>query len=290
MDRLQIVNSGNQNLRVNPDTGTLAATDVRLDAPGASESIVGAAYTRNFNGGTGTTLFGIDAALRQLVRIGGDAGRPAPVESPNGGRVTALPPLEMVIESVQVGFNIQTTTAGERGFVSRRSCAESRFELFGIDLQTGATTWLGLIGDGRRSITEIAVDLPRGLNAFLYTDGQCKSRVNYLDEDGDVVSFTSTRGTFRIRDIGLIAGANDGAVLESLLLSDANDIVLGTNEFESSVIEVRVAKQAPGGKDLCRRQPFRSFHRRRRSWGNRKWIGSDLREELLRKLRGVRVE
>jgi hypothetical protein len=59
-DRIRVVNNFDQNLRVNPDTGALAATDTNLDVPSDIEEIVALAHDRSDrNPATATTLFGI---------------------------------------------------------------------------------------------------------------------------------------------------------------------------------------------------------------------------------------
>jgi hypothetical protein len=77
-DRIRVVSDAEQNLRLNPDTGTVAAADSNLNPAG---SVVAAAYTNSFPGATSTTLYGIDSASDMLVLIGGPSGVP----SANGG-------------------------------------------------------------------------------------------------------------------------------------------------------------------------------------------------------------
>jgi hypothetical protein len=54
VDRIRVVNDGEQNYRLVPDTGALAATDTALAPAG---SAVAAAYTNNVVGGGVTTLY-----------------------------------------------------------------------------------------------------------------------------------------------------------------------------------------------------------------------------------------
>lgn len=87
VDRLRVVNSVNENLRINPDTGALAADDTNLtfSAP-ATGPIISAAYSNNVAGAATTTLYAIDAGAGALVLIGGIDGNP----SPNGGVASAV--------------------------------------------------------------------------------------------------------------------------------------------------------------------------------------------------------
>jgi hypothetical protein len=68
-----VVSDADQNLWLNPNDGTLAATDGTLayavgdSNAGANPNIVGAAYTNNFAGAISTTLYGIDSNLDILT-------------------------------------------------------------------------------------------------------------------------------------------------------------------------------------------------------------------------------
>lgn len=63
-DRLRIVSNNGQNLRVNPNTGAIAAVDPALN-PG-TPAVEGAAYTNSFPGTTLTTLYDIDPTAGTL--------------------------------------------------------------------------------------------------------------------------------------------------------------------------------------------------------------------------------
>ena len=75
VDRIRVVSDADQNLRLNPNDGTLTATDTALayaSAPpdvnlGANPTVVGSAYTNNFPGTLATTLYGIDSNLDILL-------------------------------------------------------------------------------------------------------------------------------------------------------------------------------------------------------------------------------
>ena len=57
VDRIRVVTSAGQNLRLNPETGTVAAVDANINN---TERISGIAYTNNFAGASSTSLFDID--------------------------------------------------------------------------------------------------------------------------------------------------------------------------------------------------------------------------------------
>ena len=88
-----MVSDTGQNLRLNPDTGAVAAVDTALN-PGAPH-VVGSAYTNNFAGATTTTLYAIDATTDQLFIQ----------NPPNDGTLVPVGPLG-VDTTDAVGFDI----------------------------------------------------------------------------------------------------------------------------------------------------------------------------------------
>jgi hypothetical protein len=64
VDRIRLVTSAGQNLRLNPITGGIAATDGRITP--TNTSIAAVAYTNSFAGATTTTLYDIDVATDML--------------------------------------------------------------------------------------------------------------------------------------------------------------------------------------------------------------------------------
>jgi hypothetical protein len=93
VDRIRVVSNINQDLRLNPNDGSLAATDTPLayaagdPNAGTTPRIVGAAYTNNFAGALTTTLFDIDSSLNILVTQGSPGGSPV---SPNTGQLFTI--------------------------------------------------------------------------------------------------------------------------------------------------------------------------------------------------------
>jgi len=73
VDRIRVTSDAEQNLRLNPDNGTVAGVDTNLAyAPadpgaGTNPSVAGSAYTNSFAGATSTTLYDIDNARHALV-------------------------------------------------------------------------------------------------------------------------------------------------------------------------------------------------------------------------------
>jgi hypothetical protein len=146
VDRIRVTSDADQNLRLNPITGGLAATDGNLayvgTNVGANPNIVGSAYTNSFLGATTTTLFDIDSALDLLVTQ-------AP---PNAGTLNTVGALGFNT-SDQVGFDI--FFFGNQAFASLTTPGAGS-SLFSINLATGAASNIGAIGNSL-VISDIAI-------------------------------------------------------------------------------------------------------------------------------------
>jgi MYXO-CTERM domain-containing protein len=151
-DRLRVVSDADQNLRINVDTG-LTITDGTLsydpmDAnAGVNPTAVAAAYTNSFAPSPrtpppGTTLYYLDASLNTL----------ATTVNPNGGVLLTVGGAGN--PTPDSGFDISGVTG--IAFASW-SGGDSLDRLFTINLMMGTPNNLGLIGDGRLGITDIAV-------------------------------------------------------------------------------------------------------------------------------------
>jgi hypothetical protein len=67
VDRIRLVTSTGQNLRLNPETGTVIATDGNINGT-VGANISGAAYSGNIAGSTNTVLYDIDITSQKLFR------------------------------------------------------------------------------------------------------------------------------------------------------------------------------------------------------------------------------
>jgi trimeric autotransporter adhesin len=156
-DLIRFVSDADQNLRINPNDGTVAGTDTNLvfaatDANAAANpTVVGSAYTNNFLGATSTTLYGIDSALGILVTQGSVGGTPT---SPNTGQLFTVGSLGVTTTN-QVGFDIVGPTG--LALASLTPTAATTSNLYTINLATGAATQIGTmpIGGGE-IITDIS--------------------------------------------------------------------------------------------------------------------------------------
>ncbi|HKE01193.1 MAG TPA: DUF4394 domain-containing protein, partial [Planctomycetota bacterium] len=148
---LRVVSDTGQNLRIDADTGAVTATDTVLafaaGDPNAAEvpNVVAIAYDRSFDGTPATTLFGIDAALASLVRVGGANGTP----SPSGGQLATIGPLGASVAVSDAAFDVPAV--GD-AFAVVTAPGASTSTLYRIDLATGAATPIGPCGGGQKVV------------------------------------------------------------------------------------------------------------------------------------------
>jgi cell division septation protein DedD len=137
VDRIRVVSNVGQNMRLNPNDGTLTATDTPLayatgDANfGTTPSDAGAAYVNNTAGAPSTTLFGIDSNLGVLIRQGSVDGSPV---SPNTGQLFTIGPLG--VAAGLPSFDV----SGVTGTAYATLCAGLACSFYTINLSTGAAT------------------------------------------------------------------------------------------------------------------------------------------------------
>lgn len=142
VDRLRVVSNTEQNLRLNPNDGTLTAMDANLNPAG---NVVAAAYTNNFAGATTTTLYDIDSVSGQLL-----------VQNPpNNGVLTATGPLGVGLTS-DVGFDISGFSGVAYGSFIQPGTPSNIARLYTIDLISGGANLVGQIGTGL-FVTDISV-------------------------------------------------------------------------------------------------------------------------------------
>lgn len=132
VDRLRVVSSSGQNLRINVDTG-VTTTDTLLALVGNTPTVVGAAYTNSFDGATATQLFDLNAAdgLLYLQAPPNDGTLAAPIVL--GAGITAAADFDIDAVS-NVGYAVLGVGAAK--------------QLYSIDLgaTANAATALGALG------------------------------------------------------------------------------------------------------------------------------------------------
>jgi len=149
-DRLRVISSTGQNVRLHPDTGALAATDpAPAYAPtdkraGTKPEVVAAAYTYNKRDDKLTTNFAIDRNGGYLVTMGSAEGV-QPVVSFNTGQLFTVGALGLA-EMTDASMDIADLSGAAYAAVRLKSHATTR--LYAVDLQTGKGRFIGTIGDG----------------------------------------------------------------------------------------------------------------------------------------------
>jgi hypothetical protein len=126
VDRIRVVSNSGQNLRLNPNDGSLAATDGMLN-PG-TPSVTGAAYTNNFAGATTTILYDLDCGTGKLYRQ----------DPPNNGTLVEVGSTGLSFESSN-GFDI----GGQSGTAWAILTVNGSTKLYEINLNTGAAAPAG---------------------------------------------------------------------------------------------------------------------------------------------------
>ncbi|BDT72535.1 hypothetical protein os4_20750 [Comamonadaceae bacterium OS-4] len=151
-DRVRVMSTSGQNVRLHPDTGALAATD---PAPfyaagdrraGVKPEVAAAAYTYNKKDDKLTTNFAIDRNGGFLVTMGSAEGV-QPVVSFNTGQLYTVGALG-VTDMLDASMDIADVSGAAFAAVRLKSHATTR--LYSLDLQTGKATFIGTIGDGAR--------------------------------------------------------------------------------------------------------------------------------------------
>lgn len=163
-DAIRVHSDVDQNLRINANTGAVAAVDGALAFTegdvnfGQSPNLVATAYTNSVSPKPATTtLYAIDSTRDLLTRV-------AP---PNDGKVATVGPLGVDVASV-AGFDVFGGTGGDAGvdldggsnleaYAALVATGEQAAKLYTIDLATGSASVVGAIAHGR-PLTGIAVE------------------------------------------------------------------------------------------------------------------------------------
>lgn len=145
VDRIRVVDKSGANMRVNQLTGGTTVDMPYMYAAGDPNfgqmpSFGAVAYTNSDRDpATGTTLYGIDANLGQLIRI----------TNPNGGTINTVGSLGLGFVPNVTGFDILTFGGMNYGFFSALAGGASVISNFyRVDLNTGQASLIGEIGAG----------------------------------------------------------------------------------------------------------------------------------------------
>jgi trimeric autotransporter adhesin len=148
VDRIRVVASNNANVRLNPITGELAATDLSLafavgDANATANAAIGAAaYTNSFNGATSTTLYVYDDSLNVLCTQ----------VPPNNGTLNTLGSSSLVQNltdpTSDMDIYYDFGTASNLAFATANPTGGIADFLYQINLSTGQFSLIGKVGLG----------------------------------------------------------------------------------------------------------------------------------------------
>lgn len=146
-DQIRVVGGADQNFRIDPNTGTVVASDTTVAYAGsdpnvgANPNVNGLAYANNTAGATSTTLYGIDSSIDALVRMGSPGGTPT---SPNSGQLFTIGAL-----GVNTGTNTSFDIApgSDTGLAVLTSQGVPFSILYTINLTTGAATMVNNFND-----------------------------------------------------------------------------------------------------------------------------------------------
>ncbi|MDP3701595.1 MAG: DUF4394 domain-containing protein [Hylemonella sp.] len=159
VDRIRVVSSSAQNLRLHPETNAVVDGDatqpgVQLDGAlryvagdrhaGRTPEIAGVAYSYNQKNEKITTNYAIDRALGALL-LQGSAEGAEPVVSPNTGQLRTVGLLGTG-PLAEAHFDI--SDIANTALLAARPVGQTQTRLYRLDLASGRATEIGLIGPG----------------------------------------------------------------------------------------------------------------------------------------------
>lgn len=223
VDRIRVTSDAEQNIRLDPNNGTVAGTDNNLQFAltdvhaGANPNVVGSAYTNNFVGAGATVLYDIDSSVDKLLIQ----------NPPNLGTLNTVGALG-IDTTDNVGFDISPGT----GIAYASLTVGGTTGLYRIELASGAATLVGTIADATVLAGETVVDISVPTPTRLLNIA-ARGRVG-LGDDVLIGGFINRGGgRVLVRAIGpsLAAfGVPDPLPDPVLTVRDINGVVLATND------------------------------------------------------------
>ncbi|HEX8460576.1 MAG TPA: DUF4394 domain-containing protein, partial [Segetibacter sp.] len=139
VDRIRLVTNTGQNLRLNPETGTVAATDGGIN--GVTNAIITeVAYTNSTAGASATTLYDIDITTDKLYKQ----------DPPNDGKLIEVGSLNVDVAGMS-GFDI-----GPNNTALAALTVNGTSGLYAVNLDNGSTTFYNAFPTGL-TITGLAI-------------------------------------------------------------------------------------------------------------------------------------
>lgn len=239
VDRLRLVTSAGQNLRLNPETGLVAATDAVING-GASPMITGIAYTNSKAGTASTVLYDIDQTTGKLYKQ----------DPPNNGILVEIGSLGVTFTG-NAAFDITPSNTALMAVAN---------SFYMIDLTTGKASKIGATSEALVDIAiqtdavAYAVDLNNNLLIFNPTNiaaGLVTKSITGLQASENIygIDFRPLNGQLyalgssnRLYTINLSSGA--ATAVGTATFSTA---LLGTDfgfDFNPTVDRIRVVSNA----------------------------------------------
>lgn len=209
VDRIRLIAGSNAtaanngaNYRLNPNDGTLAATDTSVAYAagdpgfGTVPQISAAAYTNNVSGGTTTTLYAFNWANDDLVRVGSLNGAPI---SPNTGQLFTVGDSGVVTGTRTLGFDISGASNTAYANLDLQTSATND-NFYTVNLATGAVTSRGTIGAGV-PVLDISVRIQPplttlGFSSSTYRDDESQSATIVITKAQSTVGPTTATVNF----------------------------------------------------------------------------------------------
>jgi hypothetical protein len=163
VDRIRVESTNRSNFRLDPNNGSLTATDGLLTYatgdPNSARSpgIAAVAYTNSFAGSTATALYAYDQNFNVL----------ALQNPPNDGTLNTLGSsgLAVNIATPNLDMDIYSPSAGQNTpYLVATTGTSSTSVLYTVNLTNGTATQVGTIGNGI-TVSNIAVAGPSGVSA-----------------------------------------------------------------------------------------------------------------------------
>ncbi len=201
VDRIRVT-IGNNNYRLHPVTGAIAATDGSLafattDAnAGTVPNVATLAYTNSYIGGPSTTLYNYDLSLNIFTTQ----------IPPNNGTLNTVGSSGLALAttaSVDMDIYFNPTTSTNQAFFAANN------DLYTVNLPTGTVTSVGSIGNSR-NVRDIAVLIERTVPNAVTGD-----LLYALTTTGNLVSFDAAQPGI-IRTLVAVTGLATGQVLSGL--------------------------------------------------------------------------
>jgi hypothetical protein len=236
VDRIRVVSSTGQNLRLNPETGATDATDEAISGAPGGATLTGVAYTNNINGASTTALYAINSLDKQLYLV----------NPPNSGTIAPVGALNLNVAG-DGGFDIDAKSGTALGLYA----VNGQPTLFSIDLTSGAARPLAqysaslgysglairtqpvayaaanLCSTGSSCSSELLIFNPTDPSTFTnkpitgITDGELLKGLDFRPSTGQLYALGDLRGIYTINP------ATGAATLVSRLSMNLPSVVAG---------------------------------------------------------------